>query len=139
MKMTWTKCGTIGLAVWFIGGYVVPWLDRYQKETTALHGGTPAIRVATLRSGVEVEDLIEALHDEDTDVRMVAAQQLRAAERQLREGNLAGRALIGPQAASQRFALSIRRIWPTWAPRGSSEESIAEEPMPCSPTVPFAS
>jgi hypothetical protein len=76
MKLTRRKCWIIGLALLLIGGYIALLVHWHLKRETALHGATPAVRVAALRSGEGVQVLIDALHDEDADVRMVAAQQL---------------------------------------------------------------
>jgi HEAT repeat protein len=52
---------------------------RQRQAKAVLHGETPALRVAAIRSmgnSGDVAILIQALHDPDADVRMVAAQRL---------------------------------------------------------------
>jgi hypothetical protein len=77
---------------------------QHQQRDAILHGETPAVRVAAIRdmrSDPDVGILIQALNDEDVDVRIVAAHHLQGPK-----ASKAARALI--EALKDRH-ISVRK------------------------------
>jgi HEAT repeat protein len=94
MKKQWSTSTVVGIALglFVVLLVVVLWLIA-EPQSARLHDANPAIRAAAIRRlsrDWQIGELIQALRDENADVRMLAAQHL--------EGN-------GPQVAEKALAL----------------------------------